>query len=460
MDKLRVHDIECEKTVIGVLVSYANAYDESADILNTDVFWKPEHQELYKAIKNLHDAGETVDLVTLFAYIQQHPNKDVPVEAYYIAECVSSVITDIGFREHCLRLHELWERRQLWLIGQKLISAGETELADIDTIKQETVEAIHTLDDTPQASIVGISDALKELNGIVEANLSGERKNGIPTGFRYLDERGGLQRSDLIVIAAEFSQGKTSLALDFTICAAKNGYPVAFYSTEMMGTQLAARMLASDSGISSRTILQEVMTTEQLAVYDKAVGHIERLPIYFDDTSTLSVERIVSSIRMMARKKKIAVACVDYLQVLQTNEKSMSRTEEQFFGLAARKFKNLAKELNIAIVLMSQIARSKETSEPTLSRVRGSGQISEAADVVLLIYRPEQYNMKYSGEYSNVNPQGTALVKLAKGRNIGTGDFICGYHAPTTHFYELASIPRISENGVANPHNTNEDRPF
>ena len=463
MDKLRVHDIECEKTVIGILVSYANAYDESADILNTDVFWKSEHQELYKAIKNMRDAGETVDLVTLFAYIQQHPNKDVLVEAYYITECMSSVVTNIGFREHCLRLRELWQRRQLWLIGQKLISAGETELADIDTIKQETVEAIHTLDDTPQANIVSLGDSLKKLNKIVEANLDGDQKNGIPTGFSYLDNIGGLYRNDLVVVAAESSQGKTSLALDLSISAARSGYPVAFYSTEMTHPQLSARIISagSDGKLRANDIMHKPLTEEQLQVYDKGVGRKESLPIYFDDTSTMSFERIISSIRMLVRKKGICMVCIDFLQVLQTNEKNMRQTEEQFYGMVTRKLKNLAKELNIVIVLLSQISRSRDnTNEPTLNRVRGSGQISEAADVIILIYRPEYYKAKYNGEYSRVDPKGTALINLAKGRNIGTGSFICGYDANTTHFHDLEEIPMLRKNPTKQEKEEDPNRPF
>ena len=463
MEQSRVNDINCEVSVLGVLISYPDAYDESTDVLRKEVFYKPEHQELYEIIKQLHDNGDKVDLIAVAAYANQHPNKNNPIELSYIAECTSSVVSSANFREHCLRLHDLYERRQLWFIGQKLISAGNSEIADTDTIKQDVISAIQGLDDTPQASIVSLKDAIRELNTIVEANLDGRQNNGIPTGFRYLDNKGGLQRSDLVVIAAELSQGKTSLALDISISAARNGYPVAFYSTEMTNPQLSARMISaeSDGKLCANVIMQKALTQEQLQVYDKNVGRIEPLPIYFDDTSTMSIERIISSIRTLVRKKDICLACIDFLQVLQTNEKNMRQNEEQFYGMVTRKLKNLAKELNIAIVLLSQISRSKDnTTEPTLNRVRGSGQISEAADVVLLIYRPEYYKQKYSGEYSQVDPKGTALIKLAKGRNIGTGSFICGYDANTTHFYELGTIPTINKNSTKLEEEEDSDRPF
>lgn len=460
MDKILCNDIQCEKAVLGVLLSYHAAFEESRDILQGDYFYSEKHRYIYNAIKSTFEAGEQIDIIAVSAYFNKHPQDNV--ELCYIMECAGSVASSVNFEAHCHRLQDLYDRRQLWLIGQQLVNVGTSECTDIENTKTKAVEAIKSLEDSPQASVHDVGEALKQLCNIVNDNLTGTRKNGIPTGFPYLDAKGGLQPCDLVVVAAEFSQGKTSLAIDFTINAAKNGYPVAFYSTEMMGTQLAARMVAADSGVGSREMMQTKLNSEQLEKFDKSVSNIEHLPIYFDDTSTMSVERIISSIRTLTRKKKVKVACIDYLQVLQTNEKSMNRTEEQFFGYTCRKLKNLAKELNICIVLMSQIARSKDTTEPTLSRVRGSGQITEAADVVLLIYRPEFYGKQYSGEFSNVSTTGTALINIAKGRNIGTGAFICGYDAPTTHFFPLdrTSTVSASTSGVKQKYIIDEDRPF
>ena len=316
------------------------------------------------------------------------------------------------------------------------------EQVETQTVRQEAIEAVAAIDERPATCIQTTEEVLKVLRTIVDNNLSGQRKSGIPTGFRWLDAKGGLQRSDLVVIAAEFSQGKTSLAIDLCVNAARWGYPCVFYSTEMMSHQLMARIIAGHSGLSSRVILQEKITSSQMQYYDNSVELVRRLPIYFDDTATINIERIITSIRTMVRKRKVAVAFVDYLQVLQTNEKNRNQNEEQFFGVVTRRLKNLAKELNICIVLISQLSRDKKTVEPTLSRVRGSGQIAEAADMVLLIYRPEQYNTHYSGNYREVCTHGTALIRLAKGRNVGTGDFICGFNPTTTHFFDLSVIPK------------------
>ncbi|MBQ8153821.1 MAG: DNA helicase [Prevotella sp.] len=451
-DKTLIQDLECEKQVIGCLMT-VDKYREASEYITVEAFTTNFNRDIYKAIAYITEQGDRPDPMSVFAYLQQHPTAN-NIELVDLLELHQSVITTSTLEQNCRRLADLAKRRKMYVVGCRLQKAGTDELEDTTTIQTECIADLQALDDTPQTSVKTIAQTIRELDKIVQDNITGDHPTGIPTGFSYLDEKGGLQPTDLWIIAAEFSQGKTSLALDICVNAASGGYPCAFYSTEMMGTQLTARLLAAKSGISSRTIMQQPLMGESMKKYDEAIHDIETLPIYFDDTSTLSVERIASSIRTLSRKHGVKVAFIDYLQVLQTNEKNISRTEEQFFGWAARKFKNLAKELQISIVLLSQIARSKDTTEPTLSRIRGSGQITEAADVVLTIYRPEVYGKTYNEHRANVDPTGTAQIKIGKGRNIGTGDFICAYDAPTTHFYELVNIPTITQM------EQNNERPF
>ena len=460
--KVLLHDEMCEQQVLGVLLGCRDCYDLFQDYCTEEVFFSQANRYIFQCISGVISEGKSPDVVSVFEFTQKHPKpgcseEDCELLAGTIAELSSSVTTTTTFVQNCMRLADLLTRRKMYVIGSRLMAAGTSEIGDTDDLKAKTLEELQALDDRPQTTVRSVKDALVSLNKIVSDNISGTRTIGYPTGFNFLDEKGGMQPTDLWVIAAEFSQGKTSLALDFCLNAATAGYAAAFYSTEMMSTQLAARMVAGKSGISSRVIMQCPLEGDTLFKFDLAIGKLEGLPIYFDDTSTLSVERIISSIRSMVRNRGVKIAFVDYLQTLQTNERNMRMTEEQFFGLTARKFKNLAKELQICIVLISQIARSKDTTEPTLSRIRGSGQINEAADVVLLIYRAEFYNKSYSGNRCNVSTHNTAQIKLAKGRNIGTGDFICGYNAPVTHFYELESIPMIENNQEDDVDN---DRPF
>ncbi len=453
-----VHDSAMEKEIIGILILYKNAFDDSADILSEELFYEHLHQVLYKSIKAMHLAGDEVNVNTLNSYFLKNPAKKegVDISIGEIITCCQTVSTDWGFSTYCTRLKDLWQRRKMLDIGQRLVTVGFSEVGDTEEIRKEAEEAIKSLDDSPNTNIISVSGALAKVNEIVEANLNGSRENGLLTGFSFLDNRGGFQFCDLIVVGAEMSSGKTSLALDLATNIANNGNPVAFYSAEMMSHQLAARMICRDSGLSYMHLMQDGLSQEELSIFDQAIGKNEKLPIYFDDSSSMSLDRIVSSIRTMVRKKKVKMAVLDYLQVIQNNEKRQNGTEEQFFGYAARKFKNLAKELNIVIILLSQLARDNDNHEPELRRIRGSGQIAEAADMVLLIYRPELYNRKYSGSHGRINPKGTALIKMAKGRNVGVGDFIVGFDERKMHFFELQSIPYLSQK----QEDKNEDRPF
>lgn len=455
MDKILVNDLHCEQQVLGILLTYPSLYYEVSDLINEKYFYHAPHAIVFRAIQSLMNEGEDADFINTSAWLQRHEPK-ANVDKMLLLDLMESVISTAQLHTYCLRLRELWMRRELWKLAQQLMSVGYSEQVEIQTAKQEAIEAIAALDERPDTCIKSAKEVLKTLCDIVEANLSGKRKSGISTGFKWLDGKGGLQRSDLMVIAAEFSQGKTSFAIDLCVNAARSGYPCVFYSTEMISHQLMARIVASHSGLSSRVIMQEKITPEQKKYYDGAVELVQGLPVYFDDTATLNIERIIASIRTMVRKKNVAVAFVDYLQVLQTNEKNRNQSEEQFYGVVARRLKNLAKELNICIVLISQLSRDKRTVEPTLSRVRGSGQIAEAADMVLLIYRPEAYNTHYSGDYREVCTHGTALIRLAKGRNVGTGEFICGFNPATTHFFDLAVVPK----GNSQQQLIDNDEPF
>lgn len=250
-----------------------------------------------------------------------------------------------------------------------------------------------------------------------------------------------LQKSDLIIIAGETSQGKTSLAVSMMRNAALSGAKIAMYSMEMKKEQIAARILSMESGIPANQIMYSRLTESQVQAVDRGVGNITGTGIYFDDRSTSNIDTIISSIRYMKLKFDIDGAVVDYLQILNVNMKGANK--EQQMGDVARRLKNLAKELDIWIIALSQLNRDTMNPVPTLSRLRDSGQIAEASDVVILIYRPEVMKKSYPNDFSNVSTQGTAMIDIAKGRNIGLLRFICGFNAATTRFYNIDSVPLI-----------------
>ena len=228
----------------------------------------------------------------------------------------------------------------------------------------------------------------------------------------------------------------TSLAIKIAMTA---GCPIAFYSMEMKKEQIAARMMSIESGVPASEILYSRLASSQISALDKGVAKLSDKPIYFDDKSTSNIESILASIRMMKIKYGIKGAIIDYLQILNVNMKGTNK--EQQMGDVARRLKNIAKDLDIFVIALSQLSRDRDNPVPSGDRLRDSGQIKEAADTVMLIYRPEVYGKNYPEPFQNTSTKDTAMIDIAKGRNIGLMKFIVGFDGRTTNFYELEQVP-------------------
>ena len=356
----------------------------------------------------------------------------------------------LDFNQYVNRLFDLSVHRKFREIGLFLLKHSASEEEDIEQVQTKAVESLSGMFRQSSDNIYTLKDGLTGVHQQVNRNLSGQAAlTGTPTGFDRFDRRsGGLQKSDLIIIAAEQSMGKTSLLMSILRFAALSGTKSIIYSMEMRKEQIASRLTSIESGVPANQIMYSQLTSSQLESFDKGLARLLHLPIYFDDNSTSNIDSIINSIRYMKRRYDIDGAAVDYLQILNVNMKGANK--EQQMGDVARRLKNLAKELDIWIIALSQINRDKDNPVPSIARLRDSGQIAEAADVVMLIYRPEVKGKPYPGEFSNVETKGTAMIDVAKGRNIGIMKFICKFDAPTTHFYDLQDIP-ISANVEPDP---------
>jgi replicative DNA helicase len=259
---------------------------------------------------------------------------------------------------------------------------------------------------------------------------------GIKTGlFLYDKFAGGLHNSDLIIIAGETSQGKTSLALAMFKNCVKNGSRAAIFSLEMTKEQLVARITSQETGVGAKKIMYNKMTPYEKETVISELNKLQNLPIYFDETTFNDIDKICTSIRKLKIKFNITLAMVDYIQNMKGSDKEAGISE------ICKKLKGLAKELDIPIIAISQLSRDKINPEPSISRLRGSGQIEETADIVVLLYRPEVYGKYYSDPHENVTTDSTAQIKIAKGRNIGVGSFIVGFNKETTNFYDFIETP-------------------
>ena len=433
---------EAEKVVLGTIITESNILDEIRDILPADAFYITKNKEIYQCALDISDRGEHVDIITV---VNECQKKKIDVTAFDVAQLQQNYSPIIN--DHIGILVEKYRRRKLFEIGAILQSNSYSEVNGISEVLSEVKEKLDGLFTSSRESVYTIRDAVQSVYDNIDKNLRGSSSlTGNPTGFTLLDKRsGGLQTSDLVIVAADSSQGKTSFAIKLVMNC---GCPVAFYSMEMKKEQIAARMMSIESGVPANEILFSKLDSGRIQQIDKGVSRVIENPIYFDDRSTSNIETILASIRMMKIKYGIKGAVVDYLQILNVNMKGSNK--EQQMGDVARRLKNIAKELDIWVIALSQLSRDNQNPVPSLTRLRDSGQIAEAADMVILIYRPEVYGKKYPEEFSSKSTEGTAMIDVAKGRNVGLMKFLVGFDAKTTNFYELDN--NIKEVKDESPH--------
>lgn len=420
---------EAEKVVLGTIITESNILDEIRDILPVDAFYITRNKDIFQCVLDISDRGEHVDIITV---VNECQKKRLDVTAFDIAQLSSNYTPFIN--DHVGILIEKYRRRKLFEIGAILQSNSYSEANGISEVLSDVKEKLDGLFTSNRESVYTIKDAVQSVYDNINKNLKGGSSlTGSPTGFALFDKRsGGLQTSDLVIVAADSSQGKTSFAIKL---AMNCGCPVAFYSMEMKKEQIAARMMSIESGVPANEILFSKLDGGRIQQIDKGVSRVIENPIYFDDRSTSNIETILASIRMMKLKYGIKGAVVDYLQILNVNMKGSNK--EQQMGDVARRLKNVAKELDIWVIALSQLSRDNQNPVPSLTRLRDSGQIAEAADMVILIYRPEVYGKRYPEEFSSKSTEGTAMIDVAKGRNVGLMKFLVGFDAKTTNFYEL-----------------------
>lgn len=440
---------EIEKLVLGTLMARREALMEAGSNLTEDCFYHDFHKKIFRAIKSIEQRNRRPDIMTIWNAIKGAVNEELDWSLFLSIARYET----FDLPQHVNILSELRAYRKIYEIGQYLLSNVHTTENPMDIIEnaRKRLDGVY---EGQNLGIVTMRDAVNEVVNRVNDNLkNGKVNTGSPTGFKALDALGVLRPSNLTVIAADSSQGKTSLATAFCTSSLLAGTKIVFYTMEMTPADLAARMLSRESGISGRTIMSTPLQDREISMFDKSVQRVADMPMYFDGKSTSSIDNILSSIRFMKLRYNVDGAVVDYLQILSVNNKGGD--ENSLLGTVSRRLKNIAKELNIWVLALSQLSRDKVDAAPNLSRVRGSGQITEAADNVILIYRPEKYgyDKKYPEPFGNVLTRNTAMIELAKGRSIGTTKFICGFNAPTTQFYDLSDIPHSSSTDA-------EDKPF
>ena len=453
-ERIAFYDLDEERLVLGTILNDPYKLIEVSNILDEDCFYHNFHKLIFKTIKALDKKGGKYDFMVVRRELtgKMNEEKDSPI----FFDIIKSRVFD-NLYEHAAILKDASARRKIEDNLKNALGLIPCVTEDPFEIIEKVRDALDGIYSDQTSGVVTLREALEEAYEIVKNNLNNPMSStGTPTGFRELDRKGVLRPGYLTIIGADSSQGKTSLATSFCVNAALSGAKMAFYTMEMSPVELSQRIWSKSSGVNGIRLSSCQLTQEELTHADRGLAPILNLPLYFDGKSTSTIDSIISSIRMMKKRYDIEGAIVDYLQILSVNSKGSS--DEMQMGAFARRLKNVAKDLGIWVLALSQLSRDKVDVAPSIGRIRGSGQITEAADVVLLLYRPEHYgrDKKYPEPFVNISTENTAMIDIAKGRSIGTWKFICGFNAETTQFYDLMDVPHIDPSKV----NKDDKPPF
>ena len=403
---------DMEARLIGKLLNNSRDYYDYHSQLSESIFKDPLNKKIYKVISSYLDKGEKVDLITISSQV-----KDSLVDIR-VAECMTSdyygyitgnIISYLSHEDKKIRLKKLTETMT------NRIDKGDDLFDMLDFMEAE----IKSISEVRGSDIPNIKDQLKILYDDIKNRMDSDDMVGLPTGFQSLDKfTGGWQETDLIVIGGASSMGKTSLGLSFCYNCAKAGIPTSVFSYEMGDTQLLQRLVSLESEVNNRYIMKGSLESNEFSRVNRAIGKLENTCLYVDECKDSSLRYLLNKIRQYVITKDVKFFLVDYLQLV----KASGTSREQEVAIVARELKNIAKELNVTIVALSQLSRGVERREgcrPSLSDLRESGEIEQASDVVMLVYRPEYYGIM--NDDSGKSTEGLVDLIIAKGRNIGTG---------------------------------------
>jgi replicative DNA helicase len=437
LQRLPPQNIEAEQMVLGAILIENDAMNKVVDVLEPDDFYKDTHRRIFRAMLDMFETGEAIDLVTLTDALRGKTGLESVGGASYLALLVSLVPTAANIKNHARIVREKAVLRKLIHSATDIITQSYDDSRTVVNIDELLDRAEKSIFEIAQKKIKESFVSLKNIVGhsfaIVEKLY--ERKEmvtGLATGFTDLDERtSGLHPSDLIIIAGRPSMGKTAFCLNIAAHAAiENGKTVAIFSLEMAKEQLVLRLLGSESRVDAHKLRTGHLSQRDWPPLSSAAGRLADASIFIDDTAAMSVlEMRAKARRLKADKGALDLIIVDYLQLMRGRGDEGSR--EQEISNISRSLKALAKELQVPVIALSQLNRAVESrpgkeKRPLLADLRESGAIEQDADVILFIYRDEVYNKctcPYDGECV-CGQRGKAEVVIGKQRNgpIGTVD--------------------------------------
>jgi len=428
-------NIEAEESILGGILLDPEAISRVADTLEVAAFYVKSHRDIYQAARTLHTEGKPTDLMTVTVWLSDHHLLEGIGGTSKLASLVDRTISAINIDRYASLVMDKYLRRQLIKAAQEITELSYDTTKDLEIVLDESEQKIFRLTQKrPQQGLVPIAETLADTFNNIEALHQQIALPGLNSEFYDLDAMmSGFQRSDLIILAARPSMGKTALGLSIAANIARiHRLPVAIFSLEMSKEQLAMRLLASEAGIEGNRLRSGRLSQNELDPLTLAMVNLSALPIHIDDTANTTVMQIRSQVRRLQSEQggKIGLVLIDYLQLM---EGGNTENRVQELSRITRSLKALAREVKAPVLALSQLSRAVESrtnKRPMLSDLRESGSIEQDADVVLMIYRDEYY-------HPDSHERGIAEINIAKHRNGPTGIVKLLFQSEYTRFLNL-----------------------
>jgi replicative DNA helicase len=465
--------MQVEQSVLGAMLIERDAIPKAIEILSADSFYTAQHNKIYDVILSLFDRGNPVDLITVTDELKRRGHLEEVGGTYYLTELTGQVATAANVEYHARIIAEKSLLRKMIETMTKVVGRAYDPAADAFELLDEAEGEIFKISDSQlRKSASSMSDVLKETLSRLES-IHGQEAGitGVASGFSRIDQMtGGWQPSDLIIIAARPSMGKTAFSLSIARNAAldkDNPVGIAIFSLEMSAQQLAQRLLTSEARVDAQAARTGRLADDDWPALARAAGRLSAAPIFIDDSASLSVLELRAKCRRLKAEHDIGLVVVDYLQLMSGSASSKNSNREQEIAHISRSLKSLAKELDVPVIALSQLSRAVETrggdKRPMLSDLRESGSIEQDADVVMFIYRAERYGITVD-ENGN-STEGLAEILISKQRNGPIGDVSLAFinqHARfenlNTYFGATDYKDPMSGDGSSQP--VDDDAPF
>jgi len=436
------HSIEAEQSVLGGLLLDNNAWDKIGDVLSESDFYRDEHRRIFRAIQKLMERSKPADVITVSEALENAGDKDSTGGLAYVSELASNVPGASNIRRYAEIVRERAVLRQLVTAGDEISESAINPMGrDTKMLLDEAEQKVFAIAESGarhQTGFVHINPLLSEVVDRIQELHDRDNPTditGVPTGYFDLDQKtSGLQAGDLIIVAGRPSMGKTAFALNIGEHVAVNaGLPVAIFSMEMGGSQLAMRMLTSIGRLDASRVRTGRLNDQEWSQLSFALGKLHEAPIYIDETGGINPIDLRARARRLHRQcGKLGLIIIDYIQLMVGARQSDNRANE--VSEISRSLKALAKELEVPVIALSQLSRKVEErtdKRPMMSDLRESGAIEQDADVIMMMYREDYYK-------PDTPEKGTAEVIIGKQRNGPTGTVRLAFLGEYTRFENLA----------------------